>query len=203
MSFIDHMYFVNDINIPFEDSNGIAIARIMSAITRFEEECLRALLGDKLYDAFIAGLAATPPILSKWTDLRDGKAFDIVINGVTVTKTWKGLTGGTAKKSLIAFYTYAQYRSMNETFFSGVVQAKGKSENSEVADAASVICTAYNNFVKLYGQMPVYYPETPYAPTANTFLYDEPSAYNFLMANITTYTDWRFTPKQMKNEFGI
>ncbi len=131
MNLIAYTYFINDVDIPFSDLD--AQTRITNAITRWEEECLRLLLGDKLYDAFIAGLAVTPTPAQKWLDLRDGKTFDIILNGETITKTWKGLLGSTPKKSLIAYYVYCKYRNANETFSSGITQAKGKNENSDVA----------------------------------------------------------------------
>jgi hypothetical protein len=31
----------------------------------------------------------------------------------------------------------------------------------------------------------------------------EPSAYNFLVANIADYADWIFTPQSLVNSFGI
>jgi len=200
---ITYDYFINDVNIPYSDST--MKTRLTNAITRFEEECLRALFGDKLYDAFITGLAVTPTPDAKWTNLRDGGVtFNILLNGETIQKTWKGLNGGTSKKSLIAYYVYCKFRNANETFFTGVNQAKGSSENTEVAEYKPIISERWNQFVRMYGQIPYdVFTATPFAPVADTFYYDEASAYNFLMANITTYTDWRFTAKDLINEYGI
>jgi hypothetical protein len=51
---------------------------------------------------------------------------------------------------------------------------------------------AWNKFVDLYG-------ETGYVGMDNTTYVvwnDYPSAYNFLLANLSDYPDWRFTPQE-------
>jgi len=197
---ITYDYFINDINIPSHDVNSIS--KITNAITRFQEEVLRSLLGDKLYDAFNLGLSVPSP-LTKWINLRDGGVtFDIVVDGETITKTWGGLANSTTKQSLIAYYVYFNYRKSYDVFYTGNSQSKSMSENSEGVDPSVNLTYIYNKFVEMYGKLPVslFYP---YTPVANTFYYDEASAYNFLMANIATYTDWRFTPKPIINPFGI
>ena len=143
-----------------------------------------------------------------------GKEFNIISNGQSILSKWEGLLGGTSKKSLIAYYVYCQYRNQKETFFSGVGQSRSQSENSLPADMQPSVAAIWMRFIQMYGKIPYtnvnsLYAKYPYMTKDNqqpdpSEVFDTfPSAYNFLLANITTYPEWRFTPIYGTNEFGI
>ena len=62
---------------------------------------------------------------------------------------------------------------------------------------------AWNKMVNLYGEIP--YASIKYKSFMNLDTYihynDAPSAYNFLLANKETYTNWIFTPLRKKHNY--
>jgi hypothetical protein len=60
---------------------------------------------------------------------------------------------------------------------------------------------AWERMRELYGVIPAQYKGRFVSPTS---VYNcDPSAYNFLFANIDDYPDWIFTPQWNINAFGI
>ena len=113
MNLIDHTAFVGELNIPI---SGIGTEQLITDyVTKYQDEILRKLLGYKLAKAFIDGLGeAVPP--QKWVDLRDGKEFSFTFDGQTITESFAGV------KEIIAYYVYLQFRSNNDSFFSGKIK---------------------------------------------------------------------------------
>jgi len=194
---IDISYFINDLRLPA--SGDIDKINIAEAITLYEPEMLKKLLGATLYAAFIAGLAVTP-IAQKWLDLRDGKNFTFTCDGNIITTRWEGLKGF-AKKSIIAYYVFCKYFESKQEYFSGQGQVQGNSENATTVDAAPMFVKRWNEFVEIYGQVPDYLNK--HSISDYVVYTDEPSAYNFLLANPTDFTDWIFTPFEKLNDFGL
>ena len=190
---ITYADFINEINIPISDST--TTTAITNAITQYQPEVLQDLLGYSLYKAFMAGLSVNTPA-QKWINLRDGAEFSVTIGDETRLLKFDGV------KPIIAYYVYLRYRNDNETFFSGQKQVKSETENSITADYDAAIVPVFNSFVRKYGIVDRYI-----FPLANNSYYEHtnylPSAYNFLLANISSYTGWVFTQKQFINEYGI
>jgi hypothetical protein len=190
---ITYADFINEINIPISDST--TTTAITNAITQYQPEVLQDLLGYSLYKAFIAGLSVNTPA-QKWVNLRDGAEFSVTIGDETRLLKFDGV------KPIIAYYVYLRYRNDNETYFSGQKQVKSETENSITADYDAALVPVFNSFIRKYGIVDRYI----YSLSNNSY-YEHtnfsPSAYNFLLANITSYNDWVFTQKQFINEYGI
>jgi hypothetical protein len=194
---IDNTYFVGgEIDIP-QGSRAELNEGLTNSITKYEDEVLKLLLGYKLwklvraaYDASVLTLnpVALPQI---YADLINGAEFSFEFRGVTIEEKWIGLKN-TSKVSLIANYVYYWHRRNTDSQFTGIGQTKAKGENSTVISPRYAMKTAWNKFVDLYG-------ETGYIGSSNTSYQvwsDYPSAYNFLLANIADYPDWKFTPQE-------
>lgn len=192
MNLIDHTAFVGELNIPI---SGIGTEQLITDyVTKYQDEILRKLLGYKLAKAFIDGLGeAVPP--QKWVDLRDGKEFSFTFDGQTITESFAGV------KEIIAYYVYLQFRSNNESFFSGQNQVKAQVENTVNADMREVLIPIFNKMVQKYGYVNCRSIVKPLATQQHLDIY--PSAFNFILANFADYPDWLFTPIVYANEYGI
>jgi hypothetical protein len=90
---------------------------------KFEVETLIELLGQELYTAFVAGLAASP-VLAKWTDLKSGLASGYA-NG-TVYYRMRGTT------EMLKYLFYYHYRKFSNSTVTSVGEFQGKAANSEI-----------------------------------------------------------------------
>ena len=189
---IDYTYFINEVSIPIKSQAALNGA-ITDSIDLYEEEILKLLLGYKLwkemkaaYDASVATIPVALP--TKWANFINGAEFEFEFNGETITDKWIGLKN-TSKRSLIANYVYFFHRRNNVSQNSGVGETVSTTENSKVINPMAKLHDAWNKMIDLYG-------ETDYCGTDNTtYIHwnDKPSAYNFLLANIADYPDWKFT----------
>jgi hypothetical protein len=102
MPLIDKTYFVGELNIP-DTSNAAVVERLDFFIAKYEEQLLRSLLGDALYEAYKAGIEVTPTPATKWTDLQDGKTYQ---NTDGKTFRWMGFKKSDTKQSMIANYVF-------------------------------------------------------------------------------------------------
>ncbi len=111
---IDSTYFKNELTLP---SDGIDV---QPYINEHEPDILDKTLGVELADEFVAALAGTPA--TKWTDLRDGKVYDI---STTKKGRYKGI------KLIIADYVFDKIIAdkQGEATSSGV--KSGLSENAD------------------------------------------------------------------------
>jgi hypothetical protein len=188
---IDYTYFTGEINIPI---SGINMQTVLADyIAKYEPEILKMLLGYSLYKDFTAGISIASP-LQKWIDLKDGKEFTFTLSGQTITTYFEGL------KKIVAYYVYFKYRCENDTSYSGQSQVKNSNENAENVDNAPKLVQVWNKFLKLYGKEK-YWDFTPISYYYHWNAY--PSAYNFLLANKTDYSNWIFESQDLINEFGI
>lgn len=95
------------------------------AIDQYELEILIKLLGKKLYDDFKAGLEEEI-ILEKWTNLRDGEAFEY--NDIEIS--FDGV------KKMTLYYIYSQHilnDLENTPLGSGQIKSKNRAEVSRRA----------------------------------------------------------------------
>lgn len=206
MSLIDNTYFIRDLNVPLSSNNALN-SQFTASISRYENEILQKLLGYQLWKQFTDAVEAATeqnPLSQKWDSLLNGAEFTLEWNGQTITTKWNGLVNDD-KVSLIAYYVYYMHRKNNVSQYSGTAETTAKNENSVVVNPLNKMVFVYNQMIDLYGN-------TPYYARNILSLFDsgsyehynaEPSAYNFLLANIADYPDWRFTPLKKINALGI
>lgn len=208
--FIDQTYFKGSITIP---NPANVINKINSYVSECEEEVLRLLLGNALYNEFITGIAEPAP-LQKWIDLRDGADFSFTFDGRTVSRKWKGLVNSD-KISLLAYYTYYKMRKDGVSNYTGLNESRGISENSETINETRPIINAHRNFLSLYGDTRYSYNGEDLGQYQGGLLFDKyvstydyyndlASAYNFLNSRREAdFQNWEFTPINRLNRFGI
>ena len=204
MSLIDYTYFVQNVNIPVSSNTALS-APVTEAIARYEPEILKMLLGYKLYSemmtAYNASIADPPTALPDiWDDFINGAEFEFELNGNTITEYWIGLKND-SKISLIANYVYFNHRSNTDTKYSGIGEIKSKAENSKVISPRVKMVNALNNMLKMYGETDYYY--VPVSNSDYRHFDDSPSAYNFLLANLANYPDWKFKQIESINVWGL
>jgi len=181
MSLIDTSYFIKDVNIPVGDNSNLG-----NDITKFEPEILKQLLGYELWKLVDAYNASTSPQRIK--DLVEGKEYTVSYNSRDQLIKWNGLKNSN-KISLIAYYVYFMWQTINTTTTSNVGVVGSVSENSIVVSPAQKMGSAWHNMRKLYGH------------SGQSIL--EPSAYNFLTEYEDDYEEWIFNDIGMVNMFGL
>lgn len=209
MSFIDSSYFTGEIHIP-QATTGETLTLVNAAITQYEKEILKMLLGDKLYWLLIADCTGEGgiPVTQIYIDLVNGKEFDLEYNGHTYTLKWEGLKNS-HKISLIAYYVFYKYveRDVTRLYGTGISSAKPASDAWERVSPVNKLCAAWESMRELYGIIPPaykkYYKEPLIGSDLSGPFNTDPSALNFLYANKTDYPDWVFTPLWNMNAFGI
>lgn len=194
----NYQYFYGEIKITnltkTENRNDLEVD-----ITVFEREIMLDLFGYPLYTAYSAGIAATTP-LQKWIDLRDGKVFSFDVNGKTVTRRWNGLINS-IKLSLLSFYTYYKVKERLVSQTAEVGETYPKGQNSTPANAAPKMANAWLRMRELYGITPYGFDKLN---SSHYVHYNAlPTAYNFLLANESSYDDWEFEPKNSVNVFDF
>lgn len=207
MSQIDASYFIGKIRVPYNEaaSTDPLYVQLTNAISRYEDEILKKLLGYTLWKEYTDAIAASElevdpvTLADKWSALRDGAEFSFEWNGHTITDKWNGFLNS-EKISLIANYVYYQHRSNTETSYTGSGEKLSKGENSANANAEPKLVKAWNEMVNLYGKTPRQLINKKYFMDADNYEHHNayPSAYNFLLANVSDYEGWIFTPLKFK-----
>ncbi len=209
----DESYFINDIAIA-NTSNPNVVAGLNSAIEKREKEVLISVLGYELYEVFIAN-----PTVQIYKDILDGKEFSFEFCGKTVTRKWIGLAN-TEKISLLAYYTYFFYEKDRNEFNTGVGFVKPKVENAVQENPRLKFVNAWNQHVFQKGDFDKINkyssrlrssrrcrPDVSYFDkfdlTTYEFLNDDPSLFNFMLANVSDYPTWEFTPEKNINIFDL
>jgi len=211
---IDESYFINDIAIANTGQEAVE-ANLNSAITKYEKEALLSILGYELYELYIANSA-----VQSYKDILDGKEFSFEFCGKTVTRKWIGLANS-EKKSLLAYYTYVNYEKDRNTFNSAVGFVTPNVENAEQSNPRLKYVNSWNAYVfqrgdfqkinrcynKPYLRGTRYRMDESYFNkydlTTYEFLNDDPSLFNFLLANVDSYPTWEFTPIKNINVFDL
>ena len=204
MAFIDSTYFVGEIQIPNVTANATEIAQ---AIGQYEKEILVDLLGYKLYSLLQADLSNGIPVTQKYVDLVNGAEFIHSYMGEDITLKWDGLKN-TALQSPIAYYVFYKYveRDITRLYGTGVSMATTEKGWERVSPESKLI-NAWEKMRVMYGKLPPEYKGYFRGPIkGENITYSgncDPSALNFLIANMDDYLDWYFTPKWNINRFGI
>lgn len=202
MAITDSSYYINDVNIPLSTDDDLN-KQFLSAVERYENEVLKKLLGYTLWKEYVVGIAEETPD-KKWTDLRDGAEFTFEVDGHTVKEKWNGLLNDD-KVSILSYYVYFMMRKNNETYFTGTGEVASDNENAVMADFKYKMVNVNNLMVELYGEIPKnIIRHCNFMDNINYIHFNhEPSAYNFLLANLEDYPNWIFKPIGKMNTVGI
>lgn len=176
---INDSYFTGEISLPSSQyDNKDAL------IARYEPEILKRVLGYELWKLVDAD-QTTP---KKIKDIVDGKEYTVLYNGRDSLVKWNGLKNSDLK-SFIAYYCYFMWQKNNSTFTSNNGEADPYSENSESTSPAQKMGRAWFLMRELIGYKGQHVLE--------------PSLYNFLTENESTYPEWVFREVESVNMFGI
>ncbi len=193
MSIIDKSYFKGKIVIP--STNKPVVAETVNLfITTEERQFMIDLLGNELYQLML-GEEANEPFKS----LIEGADFTMDFLGRTLNLKWNGLQNSD-KISPISYYVYCKYRESKNSGFTGSVETKGKKENTVVINPRAKIVASWNLMVDLRGEVGKSFH--PYQSSYEVFN-GQPTAYNYLLANIDLFPTWIFTPQNYMNVFGF
>jgi len=190
---IDYTYFINEISIPITGIDKFDGA-IKDSIALYEDEVLKLLLGYKLWKemkaAYDASLLTVNPVTlpEKWNRFINGAEFEFELDGVTIEDKWIGLKN-TSKRSLIANYVYFFHRRENVSQNNSAGETISNAENSKIINPIAKLHNAWNKMIDMYGESFTSGVDN----TSYIHYNDKPSAYNFLLANIADYPDWKFT----------
>lgn len=146
-------------------------------IDETEEEILRQLLGDILYDQFIVGIGELVPE-QKWLDLRDGNVYYLYQSKQYL---WKGL------KALLKPYIHSEWVLINHKQLNEAGVTAPTLENGETISASRIIVSSYNDYAKLRGS------ECEYKRTL----------FGFLKSNPTGYSTWEIDDEVWNDEMNI
>ncbi len=207
MSYIDESYFINEISIP-NLGKPQTIANLNSALNKYEKDALVSILGYELYD-----LMADDDSPDRFQEIINGADFTFSFEGKTINRKWIGLVN-TELESLIAYYTYYFYLKNKNTLTTAVGNVKPKVENADQSTPMLKLVTAYNRYIRMRGNP---YKTGRYISPwelrnldryfrdQNTYKFYniDPSLYNFLLANLSTYPEWEFEIDKKINEFNI
>lgn len=150
MPLIDSSYFVGEVNIP-NTGNANVSERLTFFITKYEEELLRAVLGNALYAAFRAGIAvAEDAIDQKWKDLRDGKDYN---DAGQISRYWIGLRKASTKQSLIANYTYYWWLRDKSSQTTEVGETDTNTDGAKKVSPGVKMARAWNEMVGWVGDL--------------------------------------------------
>lgn len=137
-------YFINEISIPTNQIESLG-----SAISYYETDFLRKVLGIELFNEFKTAIESGTPA-QKWLDLKDGADY-VGLNGKKYH--WDGLVNETLKRSIIADYVYCNF-VFNNIVTLGTNLEVSESENSKKVTSNNYIYDKYNNVVKKVGLIP-------------------------------------------------
>jgi len=205
MALIDNTYFNGEIVLP-QVGNSYQVGEVNAAIERFEKKILIKLLGYELYSLLMSAWEAYPvtPLPDRFDSLINGSSLSFTLNNHTITTYWNGLINDD-KTSLISYYVHSQYLNETATRTNTIGTTKPKLENANNVDQINKVIASHNKCVDLFGKSPRKrelfnkYGIVDYSDfwlDSSNYLHwnKESSAYNFLLANKTTYHEWVFEP---------
>lgn len=193
-------------------------------VSEKEEQALRELMGNVMYDQFVAGLVALPAVysiatdyavnaqvyqgLSIWKSLVTPNLAQPLIEGANWTlleakNKWLQLRDGDIYsttnlwkgiKKLLIPYIYSYWVGDAYDTNSGIGVVKAKGENSVQISPKRRIVRAFNEYVKMAGEY-----NWPYS-----YRYDGVNTlYGFITANANLYPDFVYRAPRRMNIFNI
>ena len=212
------------LKLAIHDSKAVDFNNI---VTEYQETYLQKLLGEYLYQLFIAAIDGGSPE-QKWVDLRDGADFTVSYNGSDLILKWLGL------KNMLKYFMFFEYKKQNVSTDTITGESKKQNLNSVFALESRKMNDSFNKGLKLYGldynyiainksqsYTPNYYNKYKNSNSiypcrnsggkmTNMLLESSkiyPSAYNFITTKnkdvADTYPDWYFTKLQHSNSFNL
>jgi hypothetical protein len=142
---IDKSYFKGDISLPVNKKNdvkqigvgaliqSIGEANLSDYIIKFESEYLTRLLGETLYENFMAGIAVESP-LQIWVDLKEALTHEL-----------------TTKLSPIAYYVYCFLMEEGQTSTTIKGEKEVRADRTVSASAAKKVVNAWH-WMEVYSE---------------------------------------------------
>lgn len=204
-----------------QSNNTLKTTLESSIIPQLENKYLIMLLGENLYNEFIAGLDVVDPetIDQKWINLMDGCNFvsnDLDNNPITLK--WLGLA------NILKYFVFYEYSAYIQSQATSSGQIELAPETGILVGVNQVICNQFNEGVKLFGYNILEFNSKLDKRVSfnfnnlegiNSIVFNQKldkelntaSAFNFLYqtakTDISTYPNWRFTPIEKINIYGI
>lgn len=140
---IDYTYFIGKITLPqVADTNGRN--DVTEAISIYEPEYLKYVLGEDLWKAFTDGIDGSGTPDQRWTDLLDGKMFTYAGRSYL----WIGFKSASQPKlSPIANYVYWKFMQDTAVSNATIGTVVPRTENSETVTPFSKMVYAWNDMV--------------------------------------------------------
>lgn len=145
MYFLTINDFIGEVNLDLSNDSNVQ-AHFEAMATQVENDILRDLLNDKLYNDLIADLSGGVPVSAKFLQLVNGTSY-VTDYGETVI--YDGL------KRMLKYFVYAFYMDNQWSFNSSVGQMTAKNENSDLvsrSDLRKIRKLAHNKAIKLYNK---------------------------------------------------
>jgi hypothetical protein len=190
---IDSTFFVGEISLPNLDK-AMQAAKILEAITAYEDEVLERVLGPNLFNSYKTD-ATTARMVAL---INGGVAFSFDLSGTTINRTWNGLK--VKGKSFIACYVYFHHTANNVTTTTALGEMEAKAELAAKAASKDKMVRALNKASELIGQGNILLRDKLDTYTHSN---DAASLFNYLLANKSIYPEWECIPIKKINVFGF
>jgi hypothetical protein len=170
---------------PYKVPNQEESRDFISFIEEKEEELLRMILGDELYDEFAAGLETSGTVEQIWTDLKGEEGVSYEYSGKNYT--YKGL------KDLLKPGVFSEWMPLSTYKFTniGFIENNAPQQSKLIDDQYAFQVDYWNKFVSKVGY------SYPYGYNCkNTF-------YGFMKAHSSDYPSWVFKCPRYKNRYDL
>lgn len=117
-----------------------------NCLTKYQNEFLRTILGVKMYNELIAGLAENP-ILEKWSNLKEGCDFTYTDNS---EYHLQGL------KEALKYYSYVKYQKATATTATIQSNVIKKSDIAIIAEPTLKVVDAINQCIEILEELEFY-----------------------------------------------
>jgi len=195
MSFTAITDFVGEIYISNTDRKE---TELTEAITKYEKEVLISALGYELYALLIADLDDNGiPQTERFVSLVNGIVFTNDFYGKEYPLMWDGLKS-TTNQSFLAYYIFYKYVERNATHLADVGNISLDADSGKRVSPINMMRNAWYSMRGKYGIIPVQYRgryRLPLNVESSLIVFNnDPSIYNFLIANVDTYPEWVYNP---------
>lgn len=178
--FVDVNDFIGEINLDLSNDTNV-LANFEALGRQIEDDVLKDVLGDKLYNLLIADLVGGVPQAQLYKDLVDGKTYD---RPSGKEKIYEGL------KRMLRYFVYSGYLDYQWSANSSTGQLTNINQNSEKinrSDLRKVISRIYNKGVSLYNDVIIYLDDEheTYFTGSNEYGFWTPKAKKYMGRIIT------------------
>lgn len=173
MAIIDETYFINDINIAYDD---LTVDNLKAYITKYEKKLFEQLFGYSLAKLVMGYDPDTSE--QRIIDIVEGAEFIVNVLGNDVTLKWEGLKS--TADNIVANFVWYWWQRGNLSLSSGIGNVTPTIENAKPGDLSMKAMHAYNNAVE-----------------------QSQILYLYLDANKELYPEWIFEPLEPINSFDL